>query len=72
MFKEGDLVFLYDSKALQDLGKLRMHCTGPYEVKAITEGGSLQLKDIAGAKLKGMINGSWLKLYKDSRLPTVQ
>jgi hypothetical protein len=25
MFKEGDIVFLYDSKALQHLGKLRMH-----------------------------------------------
>ena len=61
MFKEGDLVFLYDSKALQHLGRLRMHFLGPYEVKAITDGGYLQLKDLADAKLKGMINGSWLK-----------
>jgi hypothetical protein len=29
-FKEGDLVLLYDSRYLQDPGKLRMHWLGPY------------------------------------------
>jgi hypothetical protein len=72
MFKEGDLVFLYDSKALQHPGKLRMHWLGPYEVKVVTDGGVVQLKDLAGTDLRGMINGSRLKLYKDSRLPTAQ
>jgi hypothetical protein len=56
-FKEGDLVFLYDSKALQHPGKLRMHWLGTYEVKSITDGGAIQLRDIAGADLIGMING---------------
>jgi hypothetical protein len=30
------------------------------------------LKDIAGTYLRGMINGSRLKLYKDSQLPNAQ
>jgi hypothetical protein len=71
-FKEGDLVLMYDSKSFQHLGKIRMHWLGPYEVKSITDGGVLQLKDLSGAELKGMINGSQLKLYKDIRPPTVQ
>jgi hypothetical protein len=66
MFKEGDLVFLYHSKALQHPGKLRMHWLGPYEVKVVTDGGDIQLKDIASTDLRGMINESQLKLYKDS------
>jgi hypothetical protein len=70
MFKEGDLVFLYNSKVMLHPGKLRMHWLGPYEVKYVTDGGAVQLKYIAGAYLRGMINGSQLKLYKDSRLPT--
>jgi hypothetical protein len=70
--KEGDLVFLYDSKSLQHPGKLRMHWLGPYEVKSVTDGGVVQFKDLAGAYLRGMINGSWMKLYKDSRPPTTQ
>jgi hypothetical protein len=66
MFKEGDLVLLYYSKALQHPGKLRMHWLGTYEVKVVIDGGDLQLKDLAGEYLRGMINGSRLKLYKDS------
>jgi hypothetical protein len=40
-FKEGYLVLMYDSKAMQHLGKLRMHWLGPYEVKTITDGGDV-------------------------------
>jgi hypothetical protein len=43
-----------------------MHWLGPYEVKYVTDGGEIQLRDLAGTGLKGMINGSRLKLYKDS------
>jgi hypothetical protein len=68
-FKEGDLVLLYDSKFFQHPGKFRMHWLGPYEVKIVTDGGSVQLKDLEGTELKGMINGSRLKLYRDSRPP---
>jgi hypothetical protein len=47
-----------------------MHWLGPYEVKTVTDGGVVQLKDLIGAELKGMINGSRLKLYRDSRPPS--
>jgi hypothetical protein len=65
-FTEGDLVFLYDSKSFQHQGKLRMHWLGPYEVKSVIDGGDVNLRDLTGAYLQGMINGSRLKLYKDS------
>jgi hypothetical protein len=42
-----------------------MHWLGPYEVKYFTDGGVFQLRDLSGVELKGMINGSRLKLYKD-------
>jgi hypothetical protein len=48
MYKEGDLVLLYESKALQYPGKLRMHWLGPYELKAVTNEGDVQLRDIEG------------------------
>jgi transposase InsO family protein len=50
-FTEGDLVFLYDNKSFQHPGKLRMHWLGPYEVKSVTDGGDVQLRDLAGADL---------------------
>ena len=40
MFKEGDLVLLYDNKFFQHPSKFRMHWLGPYEVKTVTDGGS--------------------------------
>jgi hypothetical protein len=55
-FKEGDLVLLYENKFFQHPGKFRMHWLGPYELNIITDGGSVQLKDLVGIELKGMIN----------------
>jgi hypothetical protein len=49
---------MYDSKFCQHRGKFRMHWLGPYEVKTVTEGGDVLLKDLGGTKLRGMINGS--------------
>jgi hypothetical protein len=69
-FKEGDLVLMYNSKYLQHQGKIRMHWLGPYEVKTVTDGGVVQLKDLGGTEIRGMINGSLLKLYRDSRPPS--
>jgi hypothetical protein len=43
IFKEGDMVLLYDSKYLQHPGKLRMHWLGPYHIKSFTYGGVVQL-----------------------------
>jgi hypothetical protein len=58
---------LYDSKFLQHPGKIRMHWSGPYEVKTIMDGGDVKLKDFGGMELKGMINGIRLKLYRDNK-----
>jgi hypothetical protein len=66
-FKEGDLVLLYDNFFFQHLGKFRMIWIRPYEVPIFTYGGSIHLKDFGGIELKGMINGSRLKLYRDNR-----
>jgi hypothetical protein len=62
MFKERDLVLMYDNKLFQHPGKLRMHCLGPYVVKYITDRGSIHLRYLSGIELKGMINGRQLKL----------
>jgi hypothetical protein len=61
------MVLLYDSKYLQHLGKFRMHRLGPYEINSITNGGVVQLKDLVGKEMQGEVNGSQLKLNKDSQ-----
>jgi hypothetical protein len=58
MFKEGDLVLMYDNQSIQHLGNLVMHWLGPYEVTFVIEGGVVYLRDLSGTKLIGMINGS--------------
>jgi hypothetical protein len=57
MFKEGDIVLMYDNKSLQHPGKLIMHWLGPYKVISIIDGGIVQLRDLTGAELIRMING---------------
>jgi hypothetical protein len=47
-FKEGELVLMYDSKSLQQPGKIKMRWLGPYEVKTFTDGGDVHLKDLGG------------------------
>jgi hypothetical protein len=66
-FKEGDLVLFYDSKYLQHRGKFRMHWLGPYEIKSITYGGVVKLQYLSGKEIQGLVNGSWLKLYRDGQ-----
>jgi hypothetical protein len=43
-----------------------MHWLGPYEIKSITDGGVLQLQDLEGKEIQGLVNGSQPKLYRDS------
>jgi hypothetical protein len=38
-FKQGDLVLVYDSKFIKDLGKFKMHWLRPYDISYVTEGG---------------------------------
>ena len=51
-FKEGNVILLYDNKYLQHPGKSRMHWLGPYEIKYITDGGVVQLYDLASKEIK--------------------
>ena len=64
--KEGDLVLTYDNKFAQFPGKFRMHWLGPYRVKHVTKGGADSLVKLDGTMMPTMVNGSRLKLYRDS------
>jgi hypothetical protein len=57
IFKEGDLVLVYDSKFLQHPGKLRMHWLGPYEFKVFIDGGAIQLKYLEEYNLEELSMG---------------
>jgi hypothetical protein len=65
-------VLMYDNKSLHHLANLRMHWLGPYEVTSVTYGGDVHLRELSGTELRGMINGSRLKLYEDSQPSTAQ
>jgi hypothetical protein len=39
VFKQGDMVLVYDNNFMKNLGKFRAHWLGPYEVAYVTEGG---------------------------------
>ena len=43
-----------------------MHWLGPYEIKSITNGGVVQLHDLLGKDIQGLVNGDQLKQYRDS------
>ena len=58
---------LYDSKLLKHPGKLRTHWLGPYIVNCITDGATVLLQKLDGTHLESLVNGSWLKPYRDSR-----
>jgi len=47
-FKVNDLVLLYDNKFTNFLGKFQMHWLGPYVVKEIMDGGTVQLMKLNG------------------------
>ena len=68
-FKVGDLVLLYDSKFAKFSGKFSMHWLGPYEVKNVTNAGTVQIVKLNSEVFPTMVNGSRLKLYRDSPLP---
>jgi hypothetical protein len=49
MFKEGDLVLMYNNKLFQHPRKIIIHWLGLYEVKYFTNGGVVYLIDLSGA-----------------------
>jgi hypothetical protein len=68
-FKVGDLVLLYDNKFAKFPGKFSIHWLGPYEVKNVANAGAVQIAKLNGEVFPTMVNGSRLKLYRDSPLP---
>ena len=47
-----------------------MNWLGPYVIKYTSDGGAVQLENLNGELIKGKLNGSRLKLYKDNPVPT--
>jgi hypothetical protein len=47
-----------------------MHWLGPYVIRFVTEAGVVQLEKLNGEVVEGLVNGSRLKLYRDSRAST--
>jgi hypothetical protein len=69
IFRQGDLVLVYDSKFIKHPGKFRTHWLRPYEIAYVTEGGVVQLKTLKGDWKEGLVNGSQLKLYYENQSP---
>eukprot|EP00253_Pinus_taeda_P026022 PITA_26022 len=67
-FKVNDLVLLYDSKFDKFSGKFKMHWLGPYIVKEVTDGGTIQLVKLNGEPFSGKVNDNRLKPYTGARL----
>jgi len=63
----GDLVLLYDHKFMQHPGKFHMHWLGHFVIQHVIEAGLVRLETLNGESLGGMVNGSWLKLYRDGQ-----
>jgi hypothetical protein len=61
------MVILYQIKYLQHLENLTMHWLGPYKINYFINGCFSQMQDLAGKEVQGLVNGSRLKLYRDSR-----
>lgn len=62
-------MLLYDSKFTKFLSEFQMHWLGPYVVKEITDGGTVQLAKLNGELFMGKVNRSRLKMYKGDPIP---
>jgi hypothetical protein len=60
-------VLLYDNRFFQHLRKFQMHWLGPYVIVFVTNESVVQLEKLNGEVVEGVVNGSRLKLYRDSR-----
>lgn len=67
-FKEGDIVLLYANKFVNFPGKFKTHWLGPYIIKHISNGGTVQLVKLNGQLIPRRVNGSRLKIYKDNAI----
>jgi len=60
----NDLVLLYDSRFMKFPDNIITHWMGPYQVTAITDGGTVELKKLDGTLLSGKVNGIRLNQYR--------
>ena len=58
---------LYNSNLLKNPNKFRTDWLGPYIVNCITAEATVLLQKLDGTHLESLVNGSWLKPYRDSR-----
>ena len=61
-------MLLYDSKFVKFPGKFFMHWLRPYYMKHVTNGGVVLLAKLNEEVMHTLLNGSTLKLYRDSPL----
>jgi hypothetical protein len=43
-----------------------MHWLGPYVIIFVTKESAFQLEKLNGEIIEGLVDGSWLKMYRDS------
>ena len=63
IFKEGDLVMLYNSKLGPHPGKLKLRYIGPFLIKHVMGQGTFLLSDLSGNDFPKPVNGFRLKLF---------
>ena len=61
-------MLLYDSRFAKFSSKFCMHWLGLYQVKHVTSGGIVELAKLNGEVFPTLVNGSKMKLYRDSPL----
>ena len=66
VFKEGDLVLLYDSKFEKFPENFCTHWLAPYQVKYVTNGGVVKLAKVNDEDIPTLVNGSRLKRCRDN------
>jgi hypothetical protein len=62
----GYLNLLYDNKFLQHPKKFQMHWLDPYVIRYVIEESVVQLENLNGEIVEGLVNSTQLKLYRDS------
>lgn len=58
-----------DSKFAEFPGKFKTHLLGPYIIKHIFDGGTIDLAKLNAQLILGRVNGSILKVYRDDFVP---
>ena len=63
IFKEDDLVLLYNSKLGSHVGKLKLRYVGPFRIVKVLGQGTFLLSDLSGNLFPKLVNGFKLKKF---------